>query len=69
MLKKDISQQLQSHCREYFFSQEKNSKLYNIRLGAYELFKINGLPNSKDENWKYTNISQKIDTILSLIHI
>jgi Fe-S cluster assembly protein SufD len=63
MLKKDISQELQSYCREYFFSQDKNSKLYNIRLGAYELFKINGLPNSKDENWKYTNISQKIDTI------
>ena len=51
MLKKDISQELQSYCREYFFSQDKNSKLYNIRLGAYELFKINGLPNSKDENW------------------
>ena len=65
-INQDIGQQLLSYCKDDIFSQDKKSDLYGIRLGAYELFKKHGLPTSKNENWKYTNISQKLKKIPEL---
>ena len=51
-INQDIGQQLLSYCKDDIFSQDKQSDLYGIRLGAYELFKKHGLPTSKNENGK-----------------
>ena len=56
-------EQLLSYCKENIAKQDKKHCFYKAKLGAYELFKRHGLPHVSNENWKYTNISQKLKNI------
>ena len=60
--------QLLSYCKENIVAQNKKHCFYNAKLGAYELFKKHGLPSVNNENWKYTNISQKLQSIPARSH-
>lgn len=60
--------QLLSYCKENIVAQNKKHCFYNAKLGAYELFKRHGLPSVNNENWKYTNISQKLQNIPARSH-
>jgi len=56
-------EQILSYCKKNIATQDKKHCFYNSRLDAYELFKRDGLPGVKNENWKYTNILQKLESI------
>ena len=56
-------EQILSYCKKNIATQDKKHCFYNARLDAYELFKRDGLPGVKNENWKYTNILQKLESI------
>lgn len=56
-------EQLLSYCKENIIAQDKKHTFYKAKLGAYELFKRHRLPRVSNENWKYTNLSQKLEKI------
>jgi hypothetical protein len=39
---------------------EKNQAIHDVRAKAFETFKNNGFPDSKDEEYKYTSITKRL---------
>ena len=61
----DVEEQIIAYCKSHIGSQDIKHPLYPVRLGAYELFKAQGLPTTRNEQWKYTNIVSKLEKIPS----
>ena len=61
----DVEEQIIAYCKSHIGNQDIKHPLYPVRLGAYELFKSQGLPTTRNEQWKYTNIVSKLEKIPS----
>ena len=61
----DVEEQIITYCKNHIVSQDIKHPLYPVRLGAYELFKAQGLPTTRNEQWRYTNIVSKLEKIPS----
>ena len=61
----NVEEQIISYCKDNICSQDIKHPLYPSRLGAYELFRAHGLPTTRNEQWKYTNIAAKLEKIPS----
>ena len=61
----DVEEQIITYCKNIIGSQDIKHPLYPVRLGAYELFKAQGLPTTRNEQWRYTNIVSKLEKIPS----
>ena len=61
----NVEEQVVAYCKDNIINQDIKHPLYPARLGAYELFRAHGLPTTRNEQWKYTNISSKLERIPS----
>ncbi len=61
----NVEEQVIAYCKDNIINQDIKHPLYPARLGAYELFRVHGLPTTRNEQWKYTNITSKLERIPS----
>jgi len=48
---------------------EKEHIIHNIRTKAFESFKSNGFPGSKDEEYKYTSITKRLESKIKKLNL